>query len=128
MASKLCGIYEMLLNFNIINKIKYDELITNNHLIGEIKDKWIDIKMLSKEMEKYIIYDVVYLIDIFKYFKNQLKSTYKLISEFNRLIIFDSYSDLIDAKINTNYLNISLKYKVLFDSLNINFLTLKNKN
>ena len=128
MTSKLCGIYDMLLKFNIINKEKYEELMINNHMMGEIKDNWIDIKLLSKEMEKYIIYDVVYLIDIFKYFKKELKNVYKLISEFNRIIILDTYSDIISQKLNIKYFNISTNYKILYDSLNINFLTLKNKN
>jgi len=93
----------------------------------------INIKNLSNELEKYIVYDVIYLIDVFKYFVNELKYAYKIVSEFNRLIIFDSIIDNLDKlnkiQIKYNFFNIYFKYKTVIDALNTNivYITINKK-
>ena len=132
-TNKLCGIYELLYKLKFIDIEKYNELNTNFYSQGHLKDNMINIKNLSNELEKYIVYDVIYLIDVFKYFVNELKYAYKIVSEFNRLIIFDSIIDNLDKlnkiQIKYNFFNIYFKYKTVIDALNTNivYITINKK-
>ena len=63
-----CKIYDLLLSLNVIDKKKYDELMKNDELIGNIWDVFIDVRNLSKEVAKYSAYDVIYLPDLYKVF------------------------------------------------------------
>ncbi len=76
-----CKIYELLLSLNVINKNKYDELIKNDELIGNIWDVFIDVRNLSKEVAKYSAYDVIYLPDLYRKFmaENNNDNVYKKI-------------------------------------------------
>ena len=60
--SKICSIYDMLLNFNIINENIKNKLDENEKKMGPIYNIFIDINNLSDELITYSIYDVVYLI------------------------------------------------------------------
>lgn len=63
-----CKIYDLLLSLKVIDKKKYDELMKNDELIGNIWDVFIDVRNLSKEVAKYSAYDVIYLPDLYKKF------------------------------------------------------------
>ena len=124
LSAKACGKYDMLYKFNIITEDKYIELEKNKNEQEAIKDKYVNIKLLSLEFEKYMIYDVIYLIEIYKYFKNQLKDVYKLIVQFNQLIVLDKliYDTNKKYDVNYNVFNFYYNYKNLYDGLNINFI------
>ncbi len=66
-----CKIYDLLLSLHVIDKKKYDELMENDKLIGNIWDVFIDVRNLSKEVAKYSAYDVIYLPDLYRVFMNQ---------------------------------------------------------
>ncbi len=63
-----CKIYDLLLSLRVIDKQKYDELMENDKLIGNIWDVFIDVRNLSKEVAKYSAYDVIYLPDLYRAF------------------------------------------------------------
>ena len=71
-----CKIYDLLLGMKVINKNKYDELMKNDKMMGNIWDIDIDINkdsfIKNKELIKYCIYDVVYLPQLFNKFKQLL--------------------------------------------------------
>jgi hypothetical protein len=63
-----CKIYDLLLSLKVITKNKYDELMKNDKLIGNIWEVMIDVRNLSKEVAKYSAYDVIYLPDLYRTF------------------------------------------------------------
>jgi hypothetical protein len=71
-----CKIYDLLLGMKVINQKKYDYLMENDKLMGNIWDIDIDINkdsfIKNKELIKYCIYDVVYLPQLFNKFKKKL--------------------------------------------------------
>ena len=71
-----CRIYDLLLGLKVINKQKYDELMKNDKMMGNIWEIDIDITkdkfIKNKELIKYCIYDVVYLPQLFDKFKTLL--------------------------------------------------------
>ncbi len=130
LAAKACGKYDMLYKFNIITEEKYIELENNKNSQEAIKDKYVNIKLLSPEFEKYMIYDVIYIIEVYKFFRLKLKNIYKLIIEFNQLIVLDKLIYDTNTKYNVNYnvFNFYYKYKNLYDGININFIYISDKN
>ena len=130
LAAKACGKYDMLYKFNIITEEKYIELENNKNSQEAIKDKYVNIKLLSPEFEKYMIYDVIYIIEVYKFFKIKLKDIYKLILEFNQLIVLDKLIYDTNTKYDVKYdvFNFYYKYKNLYDGININFIYLNDKN
>ncbi len=71
-----CKIYDLLLGMKVINKKKYDELMKNDKMMGNIWEIDIDITkdkfIKNKELIKYCVYDVVYLPQLFNKFKQLL--------------------------------------------------------
>ncbi len=71
-----CKIYDLLLGMKVINQKKYDYLLENDKLMGNIWDIDIDINkdsfIKNKELIKYCIYDVVYLPQLFHKFKKHI--------------------------------------------------------
>jgi hypothetical protein len=68
-----CRIYDLLLNMNVINKSKYDYLMKNDKLMGNIWDIIIDVKNMSKELINYCVYDVEFLPELYNKFpKNKI--------------------------------------------------------
>ena len=61
----ICRIYDLLLNFNIIDKKEMDLLDKNEDKMGPIYNIIIDINKLTPELISYSIHDVVYLVDAF---------------------------------------------------------------
>lgn len=117
-TSKLCNYYDLIYNFNIIDKNKFDYLFENQQNIGPIKDVYIDINRLSNNLKIYVMYDVVYLIDVYKYLRKELKKNLKLINEINQLIMFERFNIYFTYN----------KYKTRIDESNINFIKYNNKN
>lgn len=69
-----CGIYDMLLNNNIISKNKFDELEKMSNKIGPLYNIHIEInKLLDKQylIFLYSLYDVIYLPELIKVFINK---------------------------------------------------------
>ena len=130
LAAKACGKYDMLYKFNIITEEKYMELENNKNNQEAIKDKYVNIKILSPEFEKYMIYDVIYLIEIYKFFKIKIRKVYKLILQLNQFIVLDKLIYDTNTKYNVNYnvFNYYYEYKTLYDGLNINFIYINGKN
>ena len=77
-----------------------------------------------------MIYDVIYIIEVYKFFKIKLKDIYKLILEFNQLIVLDKLIYDTNTKYDVKYdvFNFYYKYKNLYDGININFIYLNDKN
>jgi hypothetical protein len=77
-----CKIYDLLLSLRVIDKKKYDELMKNDELIGNIWDVFIDVRNLSNEVAKYSAYDVIYLPDLYRAFftsNNNINDIYQKI-------------------------------------------------
>lgn len=97
-----CRIYDLLLNMKVISKSKYDKLMKNDKLMGNIWEINIDVKTMSKELIKYSIYDVLYLPKLFSKFpKNEIY--HNIIPEIGCVVFILRY----DNKLDEMYSNIS---------------------
>lgn len=94
-----CSLYDALLYFDVIKKIKYDELNKNMNSMGKIyKINW-NISTMDKKQLKYSIYDVVYLKKLYRkivddsIIKNEnLHKQLKLIQEIDKLNYYERYN------------------------------------
>ena len=122
--SKICSIYDMLLNFNIINENIKNKLDENENKMGPIYNIFIDINNLSKELITYSIYDVVYLIKAYEILKmNIIKHNPK-----NYYLLVDSIRYCYMEKINITNVGDNL---VILNKMNNYFIYIKifnNKN
>jgi hypothetical protein len=90
-----CKIYELLLLMKVISKSKYDDLMKNDKLMGNIWEINIDVKTMSKELVKYSIYDVLFLPKLFNKFpKNEIYHT--IIPEIGNIVFLLRYQDKLD--------------------------------
>jgi hypothetical protein len=64
----ICKIYDLLLQYDIINPFVKSSLEQNEHQMGPIHELYIDINKLkeNKELITYAIHDVVFLVDLYK--------------------------------------------------------------
>lgn len=69
---KVCRIYDMLLNYEIIDQRIYQILDKNEDEMGPIYKIIIDINSLSEALKKYSIYDVIYLGKAFLTLKDMI--------------------------------------------------------
>jgi hypothetical protein len=69
---KVCRIYDMLLNYEIIDQRIYQILDKNEDEMGPIYKIIIDINNLSEALKKYSIYDVIYLGKTFLTLKDMI--------------------------------------------------------
>jgi hypothetical protein len=69
---KVCRIYDMLLNYEIIDQRIYQILDKNEDEMGPIYKIIIDINNLSEALKKYSIYDVIYLGKAFLTLKDMI--------------------------------------------------------
>lgn len=93
-----CQIYELLIKAKIIDQKKKDYLEKNEEIMGEIYDVYIDIHDLSDELLIYSVYDVVYLLPLFLYYKNKDPEIYgHYLPELTRIIFLHkrNYIDII---------------------------------
>lgn len=90
-----CRIYDLLLQMKVISQIKYDDLMKNDKLMGNIWEINIDVKTMSKELIKYSIYDVLYLPKLFNKFpKNEIY--HKIIPEIGCSVFILRYQNKLD--------------------------------
>jgi hypothetical protein len=90
-----CRIYDLLLNMKVINKNKYDDLMKNDKLMGNIWDININVKNMSRELIKYSIYDVLYLPQLFNKFpKNEIYN--EIIPEIGNITFILRYENKLD--------------------------------
>jgi hypothetical protein len=86
-----CKIYEFLLNHEIIDQNKYDELDRNEDEMGPIYNIKINIHELSRPLMIYSLYDVVFLKKLHdKFSKNE--KFYDIIRETTRYILLSRRS------------------------------------
>jgi hypothetical protein len=97
-----CRIYDLLLGMKVINKNKYDDLMKNDKLMGNIWDIDIDIMkdsfIKNKELIKYCVYDVVYLPQLFNKFKSKLSNNIiNIIINLGCYVFFMRYDNQLDS-------------------------------
>ena len=63
-----CKIYDLLLQMKVINKNKYNNLMENDSLMGNIWEINIDVKNMNKLLVNYCVYDVMFLPQLFRSF------------------------------------------------------------
>lgn len=118
-----CKIYDLLSQMKVISKSKYDELMKNDKLMGNIWEINIDITkdsfIKNKELIKYCVYDVLFLPQLFNNFpKNEI---YKdIIPEIGNIVFILRYTNRLNdlyidiSKYNNNYKDI---YTKTFDKI-----------
>lgn len=127
-----CKIYYILLNENIISKNKFNELLQNEENMGPIYDITININKMNKNLIDYTLYDVIYLYEVIKCYKNKLDN-FHLINELSRASIINKRNDFniipIDElnKINNYIFDKSNEKVKLIDQFNLNFERFLNK-
>jgi hypothetical protein len=94
-----CRIYDLLLNMNVISKSKYDHLMKNDHLMGNIWEINIDVSKQSfinnKKLIKYCVYDVLFLPQLFdKFPKNEIY--HNIIPELGCIVFILRYENKLD--------------------------------
>ena len=90
-----CRIYDLLLQMKVISKNKYDDLMKNDKLMGNIWEIKIDVNTMSKELIKYSIYDVLYLPKLFNKFpKNEIY--HKVIPEIGNNVFILRHQNKLD--------------------------------
>ncbi len=95
-----CKIYDLLLHMKVINKSKYDDLMKNDQLMGNIWNINIDVKNMSKELINYCVYDVEFLPELYNKFpKNKIYQ--KIIQEIACINFSLRYDNILD-KLFTN--------------------------
>jgi hypothetical protein len=114
-----CRIYDLLLQMNVINKTKYNELEENDRLMGNIWEINLKINRLSKRAVIYCLYDVLFLPALFNSFpKNDIYM--KLLPSIGNYNNISRYND----KLNDNFMIVSkynnTNYKINKDSINYN--------
>ncbi len=94
-----CRIYELLLEMKVISQRKYNKLMENDKLMGNIWEINIDINKESfsknKQLIKYCVYDVLYLHKLFNKFpKNDIY--HKVIPEIGCIAFILRYDNKLD--------------------------------
>jgi hypothetical protein len=69
-VTKKCSIYDLYLEFNVINKEKYSYLSNIENIIGPIHTVEISINNLNTKLLEYVVYDVLYLCSLYNKLKN----------------------------------------------------------
>ena len=110
-----CRIYDLLLLMKVISKSKYNDLMKNDKLMGNIWEINIDVKTMSKELIKYSIYDVLFLPKLFNKFpKNEIY--HNIIPQIGNIVFLLRYQDKLDkyfadvSKHNLTKYNINNNY------------------
>ena len=109
-----CSIYNALLDHNVINKKKFNELCNYASKVNYNKD-WIITKLKDHQII-YSVYDVVYLYDLLYNISQRIKSNHKIIepiSLINRLYRFHMINRLNIIDISNECKNIDVSKKQL---------------
>jgi len=118
-----CGIYNLLLLFNVITKKQLKKLEKIETKMGHIWLIKIDVNELTQTLSLpllcYALYDVLYLPELLKLFLNQTNNIYYeyIIPEITTLIY----------KYKKNVENQFLHLEKLINNININFIYINNK-
>jgi hypothetical protein len=109
-----CRIYDLLLQMKVITQTKYDDLMKNDKMMGNIWDIFIDVRKLSNELAKYSIYDVLYLPQLYKAFPNTDIYKYIIpdIANLNFELRYEKQLDVLFTNISQHNLT---KYKLNFE-------------
>jgi hypothetical protein len=91
-----CRIYELLLLMKVISKSKYDSLMENDKLMGNIWEINIDVKTMSRELIKYSIYDVLFLPKLFNKFPKD-EIYHNIIPEIGCVVFILRYENKLDT-------------------------------
>jgi hypothetical protein len=94
-----CRIYDLLLNMNVISKEKYDKLMKNDKLMGNIWEININVSKPSfinnQKLIKYCVYDVLFLPQLFNNFpKNEIY--HNIIPELGCVVFILRYENKLD--------------------------------
>jgi hypothetical protein len=94
-----CRIYDLLLNMKVISKTKYEKLMKNDKLMGNIWEINIDVSKQSfinnKKLIKYCVYDVLFLSELFNKFpKNEIY--HNIIPEIGCVVFILRYENKLD--------------------------------
>ncbi len=94
-----CRIYDLLLNMKVISQKKYNKLMKNDELMGNIWEINIDVSKSSfinnKKLIKYCVYDVLYLPQLFNKFpKNEIYQN--IIPELGCVVFILRYENKLD--------------------------------
>ena len=106
-----CRIYDLLLQMNVINIKKYNELEKNDKLMGNIWEINLAVDKLSTRAIIYCLYDVLYLPSLFKSFP-QTDVYLKLLPEISNYNNFNR-NDSDESNIIKTY-NMISKYNTQF--------------
>lgn len=103
--NKKCSIYDALLYFDVIDKSKYNELLSINKSMesstksdGDDKYVW-DVNKMSKKQLRYAIYDVLYFMDFYTNIMKKSDSGIIFIPIFTRLVFMEKWgiTNLLDV-------------------------------
>ena len=99
LVNNKCKIYDLLLQMNVININKYNELEENDRKMGNIWEINIKINKLSKSVIIYSLYDVLYLPALFDRFP-KIDVYMKLLPHINTYNLINRYNDNITSQYN----------------------------
>ena len=106
-----CKIYELLYQMNVIDRIKYDELIDNDKKMGNIWEIKIDTTNMNNRVILYCLYDVLYLPSLLASFpqNNIYNNILPSINNYNLIL---RHNDInipfnIVSKYNMNTINLA---------------------
>jgi hypothetical protein len=118
-----CRIYDLLLQMKVITPKRYDDLMKNDKMMGNIWDIFIDVRKLSNELAKYSIYDVLYLPQLYKAFpKNDIyKYIIPGIANLNFNLRYEKQLDVLFTNISQHNLTKYMLNQQLNQMLHISF-------
>lgn len=116
-----CKIYDLLLQMKVITQKRYDDLMKNDKMMGNIWDIFIDVRKLSNELAKYSIYDVLYLPQLYKAFPKTDVYKYIIpnIANLNFDLRYEKKLDILFTNISQYNLN-KFRFNDLFLDLTFN--------
>ena len=111
-VTKKCSIYELYLEFNVINQERYNYLSNIENIIGPIHTVEISINNLNTKLLEYVVYDVLYLCSLYNKLKNinnfneinglcRLTFYYKRIPSSNYKLLSDAVVKLSETHIKS---------------------------
>lgn len=112
-----CSIYDLYKEYNVVTTEKYNYLSNIENITGPIYLVHIEINKMSSKVLEYAVYDVLYLVSLYKKIQN-----HEIISELARLIFYfkriedDNYEKI--SKIVKKYNN----YFVIVNEENVKLI------
>ena len=128
-----CRIYDLLLQMNVINNNKYNELEENDRLMGNIWEINLQINRLSKRATIYCLYDVLFLPALWYSFPNNniYRHILPSIGNYNNITRYNDklteYFNLI-SKYNNKIYKINNESIIYNDIYNIVYVVLESED